>query len=211
MLPTYSEALVTYLFSALLVCTGVFGLTHKKFYYTHIFHPYVVYRGKRLWTLFSACLVHVSWTHLLANTAFCLIFTSEVEYMLVDDFGRTVGRLLTGVTLVGIVVSCNLIDLLRFRNRLEVTTAGLSAFNCGMVIFYYSYFPVDTSEYSASLFPLTVAYQLAAAALLALAVACFLKLGRNPAAHLFGGLAGLGAAVMIRPQLVSEVIQHIQQ
>lgn len=210
MLPSYSQALITYLFTSVLFGAGVLGICNKKFYYANVFHPHVVYQGRRLWTLFSSCLIHVGWRHLLANTAFFLIFLSEVEYMLVDDFGKAFGRILTSALLVSIVVICNLVDLLRFRNRLEIMTAGLSAFNCAMIIFYYVYFPLDGAEVQAHLLPITTAYEFAGTALLAMGIAWLLKLGQNPAAHLFGGIAGLGAAVLIRPQLVAELIQHFR-
>src|SRR5690606_10021369 len=137
MLPTYAQALVTYVFTAILAGMGLLGLANKQFYYANIFHPHAVYRGKRLWTLFSACLVHVGWKHLLANTLIFLFLLAEVEYMLIDEVGKTLGRALTATLLVGIVVSCNLVDLFRFRNQPEVTTAGMSAFNYAMIIFYY--------------------------------------------------------------------------
>ena len=211
MLPTYAQALITYVFTAMLAGMGVLGLANKRFYYANIFHPHVVYRGKRLWTLFSACLVHVDWKHLLANTLIFLFLLAEVEYMLIDDVGKTLGRVLTATLLVGIVVSCNLVDLFRFRNRMEVTTAGMSAFNYAMIIFYYVYLPVGDWEYQGFLLPITEAYQVAGLLLLMMGIACWMKLGRNPVAHLIGGFAGLAAAVIIRPQLVTEVIRHLRQ
>src|SRR5690606_20679261 len=110
-----------------------------------VFQPSQVFSGKRLWTVFSSALIHGSWLHLLGNALLGLIFMTEVEYMLVDDFGFPAASVTLLLLLIGIVSAANLLAGFRFRKQPDVSAVGLSAFSFAMVVFYYVYFPLDSS------------------------------------------------------------------
>lgn len=209
MVPQFDEAVISYVFLLLAAATGTVGLFHRSFYYANVFQPSQVFRGKRVWTLLSSALVHGSWWHLLLNIAFCLVFLTEVEYMLVDDFGRLGGRWSTAALLVATVAACNLIDGLRMRGDATAATAGLSALACAMAVFYFAYFPLDGEETPSLIFPVFKAFHIAFGVVVSFGLAACFRIGGNQFGHLVGCLVGLLAAVAIRPALVAELVSYL--
>lgn len=201
MIPAFHEAIVSYLFSALVFITSIVGFFHRSFYYSNVFQPSQVFSGKRPWTLFSSALVHSSWLHLLFNLIMCVFFMTEVEYMLVDDFGYPAAGGGMLLLLVGIVSSCNLIAGYRLRKQPTASAVGLSGFVFAMAVFFYMYFPLDTAPG----LPGLRAYHFALVIPIACMVAWMIKLPGNHGVHQLGCVTGAIAAVFIRPEIVSEL------
>lgn len=208
MIPQFNEAIVSYLFLALVFMTSIVGFFHRSFYYANVFQPSRVFKGKGPWTLVTSALIHGGWPHLLLNMAFCLIFMAEVEYMLVDDFGRTGGRWILVLLFIAIVAASNLIDGYFLRKQATVSAVGLSGFTCAMIIFYYAYFPLDPYPGTSSPILLSSAYHYVIAVTVLCAVAYGLRIPGNQFLHLIGCLIGMLAAAVIRPQAVMELIHH---
>jgi len=204
MIPQFNEAIVSYLFLTLVFMTSVAGFFHRAFYYANVFQPSQVFAGKRPWTLVTSAFVHGGWLHLLFNIGICVFFMTEVEYMLVDDFGYPVASGALFFLVVGIVSFCNLMAGVRLRKQPAATAVGLSGFAFAMTVFFYIYFPLDTSPGM----PWIKAYHFAFAIPAGCAVAWLMKLPANHLVHLIGCAAGVLAAILIRPEIVNELWNH---
>lgn len=209
MIPDFHEAMVSYLFLALVFMTSVVGFFHRSFYYANVFQPSQVFSGQRLWTLFSSALVHGSWVHLLVNTGFCLAFMTEVEYMLVDDFGPLWGRWYMVALVFAIIISCNLLDGFRLRTNHVSATAGLSALACAMAMFYFIYFPLDGEDTPSYIFPSFKAFHIALGLLVTFSLAAIFRIKGNQISHLAGCLLGMVTAAAIRPAWIAEMVSYL--
>lgn len=205
MIPGFHEAMVSYLFLTLVLIASTVGFFNRSFYYANVFQPGEVFPGRRVWTVVTSAFVHGGWLHLLGNVALCLIFMTEVEYMLVDDFGLLAasGRLF--LLFIGIVTIANLIGGHRFRKQPGVAAVGLSAFSFAMVVFYYVYFPLDSSPN----LPMLRAYHFAVAVPAVCILARLFSIPGNHMVHLLGALLGLLSAVLVRPEIVNELWAHL--
>lgn len=209
MIPQFHEAMVSYLFLALVFVTSIVGLFHRSFYYANIFQPSQVFSGKRVWTLFSSALVHGSWVHLLVNVGFCLVFMSEVEYMLVDDFGPLAGRGYAVALALIIIITSNLLDGFRLRANSMSATAGISALACAMAVFYFIYFPLDGEDTPTYIFPSFKAFHIALGLVATFSLAAIFRVKGNQFSHLVGCLLGMMTAVVIRPALIAEMASYM--
>jgi len=206
MIPQLHEAMVSYLFLALVVVASVVGFFHRSFYYANVFQPSQVFAGKRLWTVVTSAIVHGGWLHLLGNVTLCLIFMTEVEYMLVDDFGPLVAGGKLFLLFVGIVSAANLIAEYQLRKQPEVSAIGLSGFSFAMLVLYYIYYPLDSSP---SL-PMLKAYHFALAVPIGCITARLLRIPGNHMVHLAGSLLGLLSAPLVRPEIITELGAYFQ-
>jgi len=206
MIPQFNEAIVSYIFLAGIFVSSIAGFFLRGFYYANVYQPSQVFAGKRLWTTITSVFVHGSWLHLLINVVFCLLFMTEVEYMLVDDFGPLVAGGILCLLLVGIVSAANLITGYRFRREPDVSAVGLSGFSFAMAVFFYVYFPLDSPPE----LPMLRAYHYALAVPFGCLIAGMAKLPGNHRMHLVGCGLGMLAALLVRPAIITELWTHFR-
>ncbi|RQP19711.1 MAG: rhomboid family intramembrane serine protease [Parapedobacter sp.] len=206
MFPQFREATISYVFLTGVIAASLVGFYHRGFYYANVFQPSQVFSGKRVWTVVTSAFIHGGWLHLLCNVVFCLIFMTDVEYMLVDDFGPVASSGILCLLFVGTVSTVNLITGYRFRKQPYVSAVGLSAFCFAMVVFYFIYFPLDTSPN----LPMLRAYQYAMAVPLGCVIAWAANIPGNHAVHLAGCVLGMLAALVIRPEIMAELWAHFR-
>ncbi len=207
MIPLFTEASFSYVFLFSVAAASMYGFYNRGFYYINVFQPSQVFAGKYLWTTVTSAMVHGGWMHLIANLVFCTMFMTEVEYMLVDDFGTGIGRGMMALLFIAIATACNLLDGFRHRNRMEVSAVGLSGFTFAMVMFFYVYFPLDESIRR----PAIMAYHYAFALPVGCVVAWMIKLPFNHFVHLMGCFLGALTAALIRPELIDELWEHFKR
>lgn len=207
MIPAFHEAMVSYLFLALVFITSVVGFFHRSFYYANVFQPSQVFSGRRVWTVVTSAFVHGGWLHLISNVGFSLIFMTEVEYMLVDDFGLQAASGTLLLLFISVVSVANLILGYRFRKHPEMSAVGLSAFSFAMVVFYYIYFPLDSSPN----LPVLKAYHFAFAVPLICVLAWLVRISGNHTVHLLGSLLGFLSALVVRPEIITELWVHFHK
>src|SRR5690554_3982980 len=94
MLAPLHIAPLAYFIIAILFTVGVISLYREAWFLGGRMHPYSIYRGRRLHTLLTSVAVHVDGKHLLINIGLLCLLLPEIEYLLIDDFGPLVGRLL---------------------------------------------------------------------------------------------------------------------
>jgi len=114
----------TVILIALVVAASLFAFQSTKIAREWVLEPYQVWQGKRVFTLFSAGLIHADWGHLLFNMITLYFFGSSVENF------YTLGLDLPALTLPLLffsgIVAANIPVLLIFRKDRNYATLGAS-------------------------------------------------------------------------------------
>jgi len=205
MLAPLHVAPLAYSIIAILVAVSVGALRNRRLFDAWRMHPYSIYRGKRLFTVFTSVFVHVDGKHLLLNITFLLIYLPEVAYMLNDDFGPIIGRLLLVLVVTCITWLASMGSALQHRKHEWHWSTGSSHVAFGIIIMYFVYFPIGDEGIAPSILPAFPCIFIALTILSLLFL--FVCVGWASAApiHLYGALAGLLMACVIRPALLEEV------
>lgn len=205
MLAPFAEVPLAYFMIATLIAVSLFALRNRPLFDAWRMHPYAIYRGKRLFTVFTSVFVHVDGKHLLLNIMFLLIYLPEVAYMLKDDFGPIIGRLLLLLVVTCISWLASMGSALQYRKNEWHRSTGSSHVAFGIIIMYFVYFPISDEGIAPSILPAFPCIFIALTILLLLSL--FVLVGWASAApiHLYGALAGLFMACVIRPALLEEV------
>jgi len=204
MLAPLHAAPFAYFLIAAMVAVSVAGLRNRRLFEALRMHPYSLYRGKRPFTALTSVFVHVDERHLLINGGLLCLSLPEIEYMLIDDFGPWIGRLLMLMFLTLSSAFAALLAAIQHRRNALHWSAGASAVILAAFMFFLMYFPVDPILGMPSFFtdirPLWIAFVI----LLVLVVQLCLR-GPAGAIHLYGALAGMLLAFLIRPVSLTEI------
>jgi len=191
MLPTFYLTPIAYDFILFTLAISILELRYRVLTYRYCLWPFLVWRRRQMYRLFTSLVIHVNGLHLATNLLFLIVFMPEVEYMLVDDFGYLCGWLLLIVLLAAIAGIAGMASAYNHRNELTYTSTGCSAVVSGMVAFYFFYLPADVAPLGTSLvWPALYSYQIGLAYLLGLALLVCLRAGKAAAIHWYGALAG---------------------
>jgi len=205
MLAPLHVAPLAYSIIAILVAVSVAALRDRKTFEALRMHPYSLYRGKGLFTVLTSVFVHVDGKHLLLNAVFLLIYLPEVEYMLVDDFGPIIGRVLLLVVVAGISWLASMGSALQHRKDEWHWSAGSSHVAFGIIILYFVYFPIGDEGTAPTILPAFPSILIALTILVILFLFVWVGWASAAPIHLYGALAGLLMACLIRPALLEEV------
>lgn len=198
------EAPLAYLLVLATVLCSIRALSHRSFFESWCMHPFSVFRGRRVFTVFTSVLIHGESRHMVITVWLLAVGMPEVEYMLIDDFGPLQGSLLFFVAIVFTAVFAGMLSVFQYRHHELHWSSGGSALFYSIVMLYLVYFPVDPLSglpvFLRSWPPICFAGML----FLVLIVLALLK---DPAGsiHLYGALAGILLACMARPQSIREV------
>lgn len=199
---------LAYLIVAVIAAVSIFALRNPRLFDTWRMHPYAIYRGRRVFAVWTSVFVHVNEKHLLINGTLLCLALPEVEYMLVDDFGMVNGRLLLLFFIVFAAWFAGVFTAIQHRKQKRHRSAGASALVMALVLFFLVYFPVEPiagmPAFVADVLPLWIASVL----LTALGVLALLKAPAG-AVHLYGALAGILLAFLIRPASLGEIVRNV--
>ncbi len=98
-----------------------------------IFNPYVTWRRKQWWRLFTAGLIHANWWHLLINMFVLYFFGRVIELYFVQLWGPGKGEFLFLFFYVASIGVANLPDLFRFKDQPYYNALGASGATSAMV------------------------------------------------------------------------------
>lgn len=203
------DAPLAYTLLLILFLVGLLGFAYPDLISRFKFYPYAVARAKRLEGVFTSLFFHDGWMHLCTNLIFAVFFLPEVEYMLVDDFGRPYGSILLICTVAGIALFAGITTAFRYRDQIGFSSLGFSAVLFGIAVFFYFYLPVERSEDGGIITGILHGYQIGAFGFIALYMFVRYRVGKAAKPHLYGALGGLVLAIIIRPLLIMEVLGHM--
>lgn len=212
MFPLFAEMPFTYLTCGLLMLSGIIGFYYKPYYQALIFHPYEVFKGRRVHSLLSSAFVHKDWLHLLINIYIFFGAIRDVEYIILeDDFNGLIIKVICFVILVGSIVLSNLWIGWKEKTNISFTSVGFSSAVFGFLSFSLIYLPLDQPKTINQLIPMNYAFEYAGVLFLVLGlmVVLFRKSRTNHKAHLIGFMIGLVIAFIIKPVLVVEIYNFL--
>lgn len=215
MFPPFLEMPFTYTICLLVTISSTIGFYHKRYYHALIYHPYEVFRGKRLHTLFTSAFVHKKWWHLFFNLYIFYRVNRDIEYIIMeDDFSFSIIVLICILLVIIGVVLPNLIDGLKHKNNISYTSVGFSGAVFCSAGFCGLYLPLDELLKRHLLFPfLHHYYEVAFFGLAVFFTMALVFKNSKTANHRlhFNALAiGCLLAVVLRPKLILEIIVHIK-
>lgn len=214
MFPSFIEMPFTYTICLLVMGMSITGFYHKPFYQFFIYHPYQVFRGKRIHTIFTSALVHKNWWHLLFNLYIFYGVNRDIEYIILeDDFSFfSIEFICVLVVLIGVALP-NFISGIKQQDNLAYSSIGFSGATFCSLGFSGLYYPLDQSSKVYLFFPfLHYAYEFVFFGLaLFFAIALvFRKSKTNHKLHICAIVIGFLLAVALRPKLVLEIVGHIK-
>lgn len=208
MFATIDQTPLAYLVILAIVVISLYAWYNQLTFQRFRLHPYGVYRGKNLYTLWTSLFVHIHWRHLLVNAFLLFCALPEVEYLLVDDFGPYRGRSWFIVFIMGSAAGAGGLSAIQHRSNPLHWSAGSSALILSAVFFYLLYYPITPIPgmwlMSVTLLPYTMAIVL----LLVLLILVWYK---DPAGaiHLYGALAGILFVLLVRPAAFCELRDQV--
>ena len=214
MFPPFLEMPFTYTICVLVMLSSLVGFFNKRYYQHLVYHPHEVFRRRRLHTIFTSCLVHQKWWHLLFNIYVFYRINRDIEYIIMeDDFSFPVIIMISVViVLIGVILP-NLIIGFKQKNNVAFTSVGFSGAVFCSAGFCMLYLPLDVSPKTYLLLPfLHYFYEFAFMGLAVFSlVAIIFKNSKktNHKLHLLAYVIGFLMAIIFRPKLVLELIKHL--
>lgn len=215
MFPPFLEMPFTYTICLLVILSSIMGLYSKRYYQRLVYHPYEVFMGRRLHTIFTSCLVHQKWWHLFFNIYVFYRINRDIEYIIMeDDFSFPVIVIIcVFIVLIGVILP-NLITGFKQKDNVFFTSVGFSGAVFCSAGFCMLYLPLDVSPKTYLLFPfLHYSYEFAFMGLAVFSlVAIIFKNSKktNHKLHLLAYVIGFLMAIILRPKLVQELIEHLR-
>lgn len=214
MFPSFFQMPFTYVITISIFIVSIIGFYHKPLYHALLFHPYEVFRGKRIHTLLTSAFVHKGWKHLLINLYIFYIMAKDVETLILNESYSPVQiKIIWLFIFLFSAVLGNLITGWLQKDNINYTSVGASGITFSFTIFAMLYFPLDHSNKPHKFLPLYYGYDYTFA-ILVICIAMFLiyrkKSKSNHKIHLTGALIGLALAILFRPVLVTEIIYHLK-
>lgn len=214
MFPTFIEMPFTYTICILVMVMSIIGLYHKPFYQFFIYHPYEVFKGKRIHTIFTSAFVHKNWWHLFFNLYIFYGVNRDIEYIILEnDFGAISIKFICVLIVVVGVVLPNFICGIKQQNNISFTSVGFSGATFCSLAFSGFYLPIDQSSKTYTLFPfLHYAYEFVLAVFFVffLLALMFRKSKTNHKLHIYALVMGSLLAVALRPNLVLEILSQLK-
>ncbi|WP_028297776.1 rhomboid family intramembrane serine protease [Olivibacter sitiensis] len=207
--PTWQEAPQSYMLLLILLVGGVAGFSSKRFYQALIFHPYEVFRGRRIHTLLTSALIHRNWKHLLINMVAVFVLSYDFSRLIIQEY-KVINYLwiLIPFILSSIVLMNLLMGYLNKSNFLY-TSIGVSGLSYSLLGVCISYFPTETMGdiyLLKHILKMEYAYQYWIALLILFIILSFWRNSRiNSKLHLFAYIYGSICAIVLHPYLFEEL------
>ncbi|MFQ3598027.1 MAG: rhomboid family intramembrane serine protease [Chloroherpetonaceae bacterium] len=165
-----------------------------------LLHPYRVIRERRYFTLLTSGFVHNDWLHLLFNAVTFYFFAVPLEQIVGAEFFLL-------IYFGSLFASCIPDMVMEWRNP-NFRTLGASGAISGAMFAFILHAP--SSKISLFLLPIGIPAPIFAVLYLAYTYYAS-KQGMdniNHSAHLWGALAGLGIAIFLNPDVLSDFIGY---
>ncbi|RZK59209.1 MAG: rhomboid family intramembrane serine protease [Pedobacter sp.] len=214
MFPSFAVMPFTYTICALVILMSIIGFYHKPFYQFFIYHPYEVFRGNRIHTVFTSAFVHKNWWHLTFNIYIFYGVNRDIEYIILeDDYNKLWITIISlAIVVLGIVLP-NIIDGQKEKKNVAFVSGGFSGATFCSLGFSGFYLPLDRSSKTYTLLPfLHYAYEFALTVFLVIFLLSliFSKSKTNHKLHLYALVIGFLIAIIIRPTIILEIIGNLK-
>jgi len=214
MFPPFIEMPLTYVFSGLIILLSIIGFYYKPLYNKLVYHPFEVFRGNRIHTLFTSIFLHKNWMHLLFNIYLLYIMSKDIEYIILEkNYSQVQIKLIWFFVLAFGTVSVNLVTGWIYRKDVSHTTIGASGIAFAFTAFSILYLPLDHLKRKHKFIPLYYGYEIFLAFLIIFVCLMFIyrkNSKSNHKAHFFGLIIGSLLAIVFRPTLITEIIYHLK-
>eukprot|EP01133_Synstelium_polycarpum_P017862 gene17862-21296_t len=159
MFPSFFQMPFTYVITISIFIVSIIGFYHKPLYHALLFHPYEVFRGKRIHTLLTSAFVHKGWKHLLINLYIFYIMAKDVETLILNEnYSPVQIKIIWLFIFLFSAVLSNLITGWLQKDNINYTSVGASGITFSFTIFAMLYFPLDHSNKPHKFLPLYYGY-----------------------------------------------------
>lgn len=204
MFTEFNQTPLAYLVILATMAISFYAWYDPPFFMRNRMHPYSIFRGRKLDTAWNSIWIHINYKHLLVNVFLLLCSLTEVEYILVNDFGRKSGTIWFVFFIVLSAAVAGGLSALQYRHQPFHWSAGASALIMAAIFVYLLYYPTQPIPDLQVLSRYILPYTIASVLLLVLLLLVWLK---DPAGgiHLYGALAGILFVLIVRPEATTEL------
>lgn len=213
MFPPFTEMPFTYMLCGILILLSITGFYYRPLYNALLFHPVEFFKGKRILTIFTSAFVHNSWWHLFINIYIFYRVIRDIEYIILENTYSLISiKLICFITVFSGIVLPNLVVGLKNRENINYSTVGFSGAVFSSMGFSLLYLPLDHPQKPFTLLPLFYAYEFACVLFIVVTLMAlvFKKSKTNHIVHLLGLVTGFLLAIVFRPALIAELIDHFK-
>lgn len=178
--------------------TSIYTFSNTQMYGKLMLHPYSVYRGKNLYTIFTSGLIHLDWGHLFFNMMTFYFFAFSLETI--------IGHWQFAVLYIVSLALSDLPSILKHKNNFGYNSLGASGAISAVLFSFILFNPKATLlvffiPMNAVIFG--VVY------LLYSAYASKQSSTINHDAHFFGALAGIIITIILYPQVIPYFLRQL--
>jgi len=183
------------------IVTSLYAFSNPQVYGKFMLHPYSVYRGDRVYSIFTSGLIHKDYAHLFFNMFSYYIFAFTLE--------RTIGSWQFAILYIASLALSDLSTILKHKDHFWYNSLGASG-AVSAVVFSYILFDPLTNFYLLFI-PIPIPAVIFGVLYLAYsAYASKQSAGTiNHDAHIFGALAGIIITIIFNPHVPLEFIREI--
>lgn len=206
--PYFYEAPLAYVLVFMILTTSLIGFHNKTFYNALIFHPYEVFKGKRIHTLLTSILIHRNWKHLLWNLVVIFGLTYDFIDILQQEYLASYSYFLYATLTITSVLLANIIVGLKQRQKFEFTSVGSSGLSYALVGATIMFYPLQKMSDS-FLIRMELAYQYWILLFIIFVLLAFRKSKVNHILHLYSFLLASLYILLLRPLVLHQIINHL--
>lgn len=178
--------------------TSIYTFSNTQMYGKLMLHPYSVYRGKNIYTIFTSGLIHLDWGHLFFNMMTFYFFAFSLETI--------IGHWQFAVLYIVSLALSDLPSILKHKNNFGYNSLGASGAISAVLFSFILFNPKATLlvffiPMNAVIFG--VVY------LLYSAYASKQSSTINHDAHFFGALAGIIITIILYPQVIPYFLRQL--
>lgn len=199
---------LAYIIPSIIILNSVIGFFYKRYFQFFVFHPFEVFQGRRLHTIFSSALVHSNWSHLLVNVILLYIFLKDQELLLIDDYGFWSVKIICVCGLLVSLIGTNLIIGYFKQSNIKYSNIGVSAAVWGLAAFSVLYLPLDHGKPKMG-YTVYGYYYLIHMFILFGILSLRKNNKTNHLGHLLGVVMGTVFVLLLKPSILIVIINHI--
>lgn len=171
--------------------TSIYTFSNPNLYGKLMLHPYSVYRGKNVYTIFTSGLIHLDWSHLFFNMLSFYFFAFNLETI--------IGHWQFAALYIVSLALSDLPSILKHKNNFGYNSLGASGAISAVVFSFILFNP------SATLLVFFIPMNAVIFGVVYLAYSAYASKQSssiNHDAHFFGAIAGLIITIILYPQVI---------
>lgn len=171
--------------------TSIYTFSNPNLYGKLMLHPYSVYRGKNVYTIFTSGLIHLDWSHLFFNMLSFYFFAFNLETI--------IGHWQFAALYIVSLALSDLPSILKHKNNFRYNSLGASGAISAVVFSFILFNP------SATLLVFFIPMNAVIFGVVYLAYSAYASKQSssiNHDAHFFGAIAGLIITIILYPQVI---------